>query len=407
MKWTNSADIRAELERRWKRGEMCRARVGEEGLFPLSLSFKKPSAKTMLNEFSNLQDWVKIITHFARQHDLQLQWHDVNHRSLGRQQLPAALLLSTPEQAAALIGKRQALKQFVQLYKTTSQRCPELQPWLLKRPLKALSLGLVWTRLVDLCLWIQAHPRPGIYLRQVSLSGIDSKFIESHRGVLAELFDLVLPRFAIDDDFSGVAGFAHRYGFLDKPLMLRMRPLDKAIKLLPCEAQHDVMLTAKAFAHLHHDIQAQVEVVFIVENEINYLSFPDMPNALLIFGSGYGFDALKSAGWIKRCALYYWGDLDTHGFAILNQLRASFPQVQSFLMDRKTLLKHQSAWGREPKQETKDLLNLTPDEAALYDELRRNKLSERIRLEQESIDFMYAKKYILSTEASAGTPCAR
>jgi len=377
---------------------MCRARVGEAELFPLSLSFKIPSAKTMLDEFSTLQDWVKIITQFARQHDLQLQWRDVNHRSLGRQQLPAFLLLSTPEQAAGLIGKRQALKQFVPLYKTTLQRCPELQSWLLKRPLKALQLDFVWARLLDLCVWLQAHPRPGIYLRQVSLSGIDSKFIESHRGVLVELFDLVLPRFAIDDDFSGVAGFARRYGFLDKPLMLRIRPLDTAIRLLPCEAQHDVMLTAKAFAHLHDDIQAQVEHVFIVENEINYLSFPCVPNALLIFGAGYGFDALKTAGWIKRCALYYWGDLDTHGFAILNQLRASFPQVQSFLMDRQTLLKHQSAWGREPKQETKDLLHLTQDEAALYDDLRRNTLSEHIRLEQECIDFLYAKKHILTTE---------
>jgi len=376
---------------------MCRARVGEEGIFPLSLSFKIPSAKTMLTEFSTLQNWVKIITQFASQYDLQLQWREVNHRSLGRQQLPAALLLSTPEQAAALIGKRQALKQFVQLYQTTSQRCPALQPWLLKRPLKALDLAAVWARLLDLCLWLQAHPRPGMYLRQVSLRGIDSKFIESHRGVLAELFDLVLPRFAIDDDFSGVAGFARRYGFLDKPLMLRLRPLDTSIRLLPCEAPHDVMLTAKAFAHLHDDIQAQVARVFIVENEINYLAFPEQTNALVVFGSGYGFDALKQAAWLHQCELCYWGDLDTHGFAILNQLRASFPQVQSLLMDRPTLLQHKSAWGREPKQETKDLLRLTQDEAALYDDLRRNTLANHIRLEQECIDFMYAKKYILAT----------
>ena len=33
-------------------------------------------------------------------------------------------------------------------------------------------------------------------------------------------------------------------------------------------------------------------------------------------------------------------DIDTHGFAILDPLRANFPQAQSFLMDRDTLPAH-------------------------------------------------------------------
>ncbi|NOR71388.1 MAG: hypothetical protein GQ532_17115, partial [Methylomarinum sp.] len=33
----------------------------------------------------------------------------------------------------------------------------------------------------------------------------------------------------------------------------------------------------------------------------------------------------------------YWGDLDTHGFAILSRLRHYYPQVKSILMDEKTL----------------------------------------------------------------------
>ncbi len=266
-----------------------------------------------------------------------------------------------------------------------------MQAWLLKRPIKALVLESVWFRLLDLCVWMQTHPRSGIYLRQVSLNGIDSKFIESHRGVLAELFDLVLPRFAIDEDYSGVAGFARRFGFLDKPLMLRVRPLDADIRLLETDATalsaQDLVMTAAAFAGLNPAVQAQSNRVFIVENEINYLAFPELTGALVIFGSGYGFEALKQADWIKSCAIYYWGDLDTHGFAILNQLRATFPQAQSLLMDRQTLLQHELAWVVEPKQETKDLIHLRPAESELYDDLRNNRLSEQVRLEQERIAF--------------------
>ena len=42
-----------------------------------------------------------------------------------------------------------------------------------------------------------------------------------------------------------------------------------------------------------------------------------------------------------------WGDIDTHGFAILDQLRGILDSVQSLLMDRETLFAFLSQWGRE------------------------------------------------------------
>ena len=47
------------------------------------------------------------------------------------------------------------------------------------------------------------------------MPGVDSKFIEAHRGVLGEWLDLVLPPEAVDASAGGVAQFARRYGFLD------------------------------------------------------------------------------------------------------------------------------------------------------------------------------------------------
>ena len=346
-----------------------------------------PSAKVMLDAFADLRDWVKLMASFAEKHGLQLEWRAVNHRSLGKQQLPGALLLDSPEQAAALIGKRQSLRRFCKRYRTMLARLPELQSWLLQRPLKALELEPVWPQLVDLCLWIRVHPNPGVYLRQVSLTGVDSKFIESHRQVLAELFDLVLPVYAINDDFSRVSGFTRRYGFLDKPLMLRVRPLDANIHWLHADGAQDVVMTARAFARLEQEVLSQIRRVFMVENEINYLAFPELSDALIVFGSGYGFDALKQVRWLDERELYYWGDLDTHGFAILNQLRSILPRVRSFLMDRHTLLAHRAVWDFEPKQEKKDLIHLTDEEAALYHDLRGNALADHLRLEQERIIF--------------------
>jgi hypothetical protein len=50
---------------------------------------------------------------------------------------------------------------------------------------------------------------------------------------------------------------------------------------------------------------------------------------------GYGFDNLAAALWLQQKDIYYWGDIDTHGFAILNQLRGFFPHAVSFLMDQR------------------------------------------------------------------------
>jgi len=387
QKWTSSANIKTFIERCWQRGDICRAEVKQGDTFPLSIPLSKPSAKVMLDDFPSMQDWVKVIVAYAKKHNVTVEWNNINHRVLGKQQLPARLLIEQPKQAARLIGQSQTLKQFVQLEKMTHKRTSTLHEWVLQHPLQVLELENVWAQILDLCLWMLAHPNPRIYLRQVDVAQVDSKFIEQHKRVLASLFDLILPMFSIDENYTGVAGFARRYGFLDKPTMVRVRPLDTAISLICCDASQDVVMAAKAFSHLDLSVRQQVKMVFIVENEINYLAFPDHEHALLIFGSGYGFEALKQAHWLQDCALYYWGDIDTHGFAILNQLRATYPHVQSLLMDEQTLVTHQYAWGTEPKQEKKDLKYLHPQEAILYDQLRLNALAEKLRLEQERIGF--------------------
>ena len=82
---------------------------------------------------------------------------------------------------------------------------------------------------------------------------------------------------------------------------------------------------------------------------------------------------------------HYWGDLDTHGFAILDRLRA-------WLMDRPTLLEHQDRWGREPSPTSASLRHLTPDEAALYEDLVSDRFAERLRLEQERINWAWVQE---------------
>ena len=242
--------------------------------------------------------------------------------------------------------------------------------------------------------WLQNNPRPGIYLRQVDIQGVDSKFIESNRSILAELFDLALPPEAIDALTAGYSGsnqFCRRYGFKNKPLRIRFRLLDPALALITLQsgqADQDIGVTQTLFEQL----DLPVKRVFITENEVNFLAFPPVAGSLVIFGSGYGFDVLAGALWLQKAQIFYWGDIDTHGFAILDQLRATLPQAASFLMDSKTLLAHEKHWGEEPKTENRNLPRLSLDEQVVYDSLRDERIRAGLRLEQERIAFGWVQQ---------------
>src|SRR5207248_1468020 len=89
----------------------------------------------------------------------------------------------------------------------------------------------------------------------------------------------------------------------------------------------DITVPATQFAQL----SLPVRRIFITENEINGLAFPDVPRGVIIFGLGYSLDLLAGANWLSDREIHYWGDIDTHGFAMLDRLRAMFPAARSLL----------------------------------------------------------------------------
>lgn len=135
-----------------------------------------------------------------------------------------------------------------------------------------------------------------------------------------------------------------------------------------------------------------VLAALIVENEISYLSVPVPEGGVVVWGKGFEVDRVGSLPWLGAAEVHYWGDLDTHGFAILDRLRAWLPQTRSVLMDRATLLRHRERWGQEPRPTVARLRHLSPDEAALYEDLVSDRFAERLRLEQERIDWAWVEQ---------------
>ena len=392
MAWTTPDDVRAQVQRLWDRGRILAARLGAEPLFPLALRLSRPEVRELSDRFAEARDWIRTLEEGSKKATgvgYEIVYAEGNHRQLGLNLVPQSLLVPREADALALIGKRRQSDAFDRLVETTKAAHPELLLWLAKRPLDLLDHADDWVRLLSVVSWFRNHPRPGIYARQIDVEGVHTKFIETHRRLLAELLDLVLPAEHIDQQAIGAQAFERRLGLLCKPALLRFRVLDQSLRVQGLE---DVSTPIAQFARL--DLPARR--VFIVENEINGLAFPQAEASIILFGLGYGVDRLGLVPWLQDKAIYYWGDLDTHGFAILDSLRAVFPNARSFLMDRQTLLSHRPLWVEEPEPSQVPLSRLTEDENKVFEDLRFDRLGHRVRLEQERIAFGHVARTLAS-----------
>ena len=390
MTWTQPDDIRQQLERRWQRGQILAAHFQGEALFPLRLTLKKPDTTALANQFDDIRLWIQTLvkgSRAQREYGYDIEWRTIQHRVHGRNQLPAAVIIPGEDDALRFIGKTRAVQRFDSLSRATLERFPALAEWLARKPLTLLEHADQWARILAVLDYFNNHPRPNRYLRQLDIPDVDSKFIERHKGLIATLLDEILPAQAIDRSATGAKGFARRYGLRDVPPLIRFRLLDPGMFI---GGLSDLSVPPEQFASL----QLSVKRVFITENKINGLAFPDMRDALVIFGLGYGLDRLKEIDWLHEVSLYYWGDIDTHGFAILNRLRSSFPDSVSFLMDRATLMAHSGLWGHEPPADRFEgkLPNLDETEQSLFQDIKYNRLADGIRLEQERIGFEWLRK---------------
>ncbi|HEX7003338.1 MAG TPA: Wadjet anti-phage system protein JetD domain-containing protein [Trueperaceae bacterium] len=387
--WTTPADLRTQVERLWRSGRILSSCLSREELFPRRLTLKGPRAGEIFERFAEVRDWIANLQRECGNYRLVFSEH--NNRLLGTNALPSEVWVDDTQAALRLVGKTRQAATFEQLVATTRAGQPELLAWLEKRPLEALELAPEWPSLMATVKWLRSNPRPDIYIRQIDIQGVDTKFIEKRKRVLAELFELALPPDAVDDEWRGAAGFEARYGFRRKPTRLRFRLLDPALSPLTPgvieeggeQADLDFTLPASVVSEL----RLPVERVFITENEINFLAFPEVPGSLVIFGGGYALDLLAEITWLRECEVHYWGDIDTHGFAILDRLRSYFPSTRSLLMDRETFMAHEGKWGSEKTPVNRDLPRLNTGETELYDDLRCNRLGERLRLEQELISY--------------------
>jgi hypothetical protein len=378
--WATWPDIVAGLRRRWERGDDLAGYLAGRPWQPLGLAVRSPTARESTARFEEAREWSRAWEAQVRRWPgagLRLERRGVGGRLAGANELPARVWVDGYEGLWWALGVGPQVRRLEGLVDQTRGALPELVPWVVGHPLRVLALAEEWARLVATAGWVR--DRPGCdYLRQVDVPGVDTKFIESHRGVLSDLLDVVLDAGRIDDGVPR-SDFVRRYGFRAKPGYVRLRTLGGGGLV---GGFSEVMVRAQELAV----DPPSASTVLVVENEVTFLALPDVADAVAVLGSGYAVGGVGGQ-WLAGRDVLYWGDLDTHGFAILDRLRHLVPGARSVLMDRNTLLAHRGQWVREPRPTASRLDRLTAAEAGLYRDLVEGTFGSAVRLEQERISY--------------------
>ena len=375
----DSVQIVRKLERRFSSGEIFRDYLENGNLFPLEIKLKRLSQRLLQENFSTVRQEMTALVKMP----WEVLYQSYTFKTMGVQELPKMLVVEDRAQFLEIIGQETAFERFAELSKQFVEKYPQLRDLLLQKPNIILEHAKVWSELFSVCDFFMAHPRPDCYLRELSIEGVDTKFIERHRTILDTLLMALLPEDDYDADITRLAdyGFERKFGLRYPLAQVHFRILDP--KLYICGLE-ELTLNRETFATL----ELACEMVFIVENKMSMLSFPAYKSAIVIFGSGYKVGVLQDAQWLKNRKVYYWGDIDIDGMAILSQLRGYFPHTKGLLMSQELLERYKHLCVKDSKNSTKSkrmLEHLSVKEQQLYDYLCSVK--EGVRLEQERIPF--------------------
>lgn len=337
---------------------------------------KKPNDDTAQFE----KELTELIAHSKEKkgYGYSIEYQKVKTRKHGEQDIPVSIGFMTERDYLKFIGKEQETVNFRRDVEKILSVFPELYEWIRRFPDKILYNHKVWGDLLMVCTYFKNNPNPQLYIRELPVQ-VDTKFIERNKGIIKELLDIIIA----ESVNTGESRFESRFNLRYDEPVVRFRVLDKAMSQVLFSGIDDLSVPISQF----QKVEIPVEVVYIVENKMNMLTFPPIHKSIVVWGHGFGVDILKDVPWLKSKKIFYWGDLDAHGFQILSEIRIHFPQVKSFLMDRATFdLFYEDAVGTETNVEKE--LCLTQEEKDMFEYVKEN----NFRLEQEKIP----QEYVIS-----------
>lgn len=381
----NPEQALAQLRIAWRRhaGQW----LGGVDEWPLAISLQVPAEQRAAQDWAAFDDWRGQWRHWSGAGELD--WIERRWPQLGLQAVPTQWRLHDAAEVAQAIGEGTRWQRAEQHFQALTKRWPALESRLRSQfELLADIDESELARMCDMLAWLLAHPASNLFARQLPVAGLDSKWLETRTGVIGGWLRQLVAA-------PGDAGFWPLSGLRAEPDRLRLRVLDPSLRAC-VGGLGDIHAPWQQLAELDWSVHR----VFIVENKQTGLAFDDLPGTVVLMARGYAVEQLAELPWLRAAeAVHYWGDIDTHGLAILGRLRSHLPAVRSLLMDEVTLHTHRALCVAEPEpHRAESMEHLSDAEQALYRDLRGDRWGVRLRLEQERIGWDYAWQRIESVD---------
>lgn len=341
--------------------------VDEAARDRLTVPLHPPTEQVVARDPDAARDWVRGWHRYAGSG--QVEWQPRRWPSFGTQQVPFRIGFAGADEIATAAGQ-------LRRWRTLLSRRHRLVALAPQSPLlpEAVAGGVNrwepfsetdFDRLVVTVGWLLAHPDSGMFIRQLPIEGVDTKWLGGNRGLVERLVGAVR-----GDTELGVRTL---------PALVEIALLDP--ELLPGMPR----LFAASIADLA-GLPIAPATVLVLENKEGVYALPAAPEMVAVHGRGYGVIELASLPWLSGTDVVYWGDLDSHGLTILDRFRSRLAGVRSVMMDTDTLTRWEHLAVPEPTLATGETPHLeAAEQAALTAVLDRG-----IRLEQERIPWPHA-----------------
>jgi hypothetical protein len=374
-------EVKQKAEKWWSNGSFLKAYIQNKPFSIIEIpqiGLVKPNEVSVnFSRINQEQILLKAHSKESKGYGYKLGWKYINTRGIGQSGFINKIYFESAEDFLSYIEKQQDFEVFKQNFKMLIDRIPQLFHWVEKNPLKLIEYNDKWDNLLKVCEYFVQSPKPNLYVRSLPID-IPTKFIESNTSILRTLLDHLLEK---ELDFNEKDFFKRFHLQTDEP-NIRIRFLDESLYPHPALSQIGVWVAELA------NFKIDTEQIFVIENLTSFLTFPKVKKSIAIWGGGFGVNLLRDVKWMNNKQLYYWGDIDIHGFQILSQFRTRFPNTQSIMMDTHTF--HQFHTGqRGDNFRIADVSKLSIIEMTLYHEIEANNW----RLEQERI----SEKYLISS----------
>ncbi|TXL14096.1 hypothetical protein BMR05_06145 [Methylococcaceae bacterium HT4] len=154
---------------------MHRAWLQKQACFPLDIPLKSISSKSLLNDYSELQDAIYSLRLDSQKQGYSIIDKVISHRQLGEQKIPATLSFANEAIFLNYLSKTAEFMRFQALTQQSLEQDGLLLDWLIRYPFKVMQYAEVWPQLLKVCAYFETHPQPDCYIRQLDIKGVDSQ----------------------------------------------------------------------------------------------------------------------------------------------------------------------------------------------------------------------------------------